>query len=82
MGTRHLMVTSWMGIEADDLSFGGGMPAEVGADMWGLDGLVVIMDGRGGGKGRYGKGLRVRVVLEEGVMTRVITDTELRSRER
>jgi hypothetical protein len=44
MGKEHLMVTSWLGIGAGEVDFGDGPAEWVCADMWPIDGLVVLMD--------------------------------------
>ncbi|GFZ48339.1 hypothetical protein JCM24511_06087 [Saitozyma sp. JCM 24511] len=70
MGKEHLMVTSWLGIGAGEVDFGDGPAEWVCADMWPIDGLVVLMDkgtGRGwseprktrGEDGRIGSGERL-----------------------
>jgi hypothetical protein len=59
MGKEHLMVTSWLGIGAGEVEFGDGPAEWVCADMWPIDGLVVLMDkgtGRGWSKPREARG--------------------------
>jgi hypothetical protein len=81
MGDQHLMVTSWLGTNAYRIDFGGGEPVEVVANMWPIDGLMVLMDRPCTKEKWYDSGATVRIFLEEETMVRFLKEIELKERQ-
>ncbi|KAL7418915.1 hypothetical protein Q5752_006599 [Cryptotrichosporon argae] len=80
-GKRHVMVTSWIGAGAGAVDFGHGC-AHVEADMPACDGLVILLDVEAvGGDHKaarwYANGARVRVILQDDVMDRLVAVWDL-----